>query len=89
MTQCPALLHLLLFLPAPGEADNLSTTQISMMVAMQYPTITMIIEIVTSWVTSDMFNQYPGIASGGWKEVELWTDGDVIRHGKICVMVAV
>jgi hypothetical protein len=34
-----------IFLPAPGEADNISTMRISMTIAAQYPTMTRIIEM--------------------------------------------
>jgi len=39
------LLLLLLFLPAPGEADNLSTMRISKTISAWYPTISLIVDM--------------------------------------------
>ena len=43
--ECPVLLLLLHFLPAHGEADNLSMMMISMTISTQYLTITVIVEM--------------------------------------------
>jgi len=45
---------LLLFLPAPGETDDLSTMRISMMISAQYQTITLIVEMTIQDLTKSV-----------------------------------
>jgi len=54
-----ALLLLLLFLPAPREADNLSTTRISMAISAPYRTITMIVEMAVQNSMTSLFGDHP------------------------------
>jgi len=54
-----ALVLLLPFLPAPGEADDLSTTRISMMILVWYLTIGMSIEMTFQHPTTSLFGDCP------------------------------
>lgn len=58
--KCAALRILQLFLPGPGEGDDLSTTSISMSISTQYRTITMIVKMTTqNWMTR-LISDHPG-----------------------------
>jgi len=53
------LLLLLLFLPPPGEAENLSTMRISMTISAQYQIITMIVKMTIQHLTTSLFSDHP------------------------------
>jgi len=55
-----AQLLLRLLLPAPGEADNLSTTRILMTITVWYPTITMIVRMTIQNLMTNFFGNHPG-----------------------------
>jgi len=55
-----ALLLLLLFLPVPAEADDLSTTRITMKISAWYPPNTMIVEMTIQNPRMSLFGDHPG-----------------------------
>jgi len=54
------LFLLLLFLPAPGEVDFLSTTRIWTMISARYPTIPMIVTMTIQNLMTSHFGEHPG-----------------------------
>jgi len=61
---------LLLFIPAPGEAENPSTTRISLTISARYPSIAMTVEMTMQIPKTSLFGDHPG---------EQWASG----HHKI------
>jgi len=56
--ECAA--HLLLFVPAPGETDDLSTMRIQMTISSWYPTITMIVKMTIQNPTMSLSSNHQG-----------------------------
>ena len=50
----------LLFLPAPGEADDQSTMRITMTISVRYPTISMIVNMTIQNPMTCLFGDHPG-----------------------------
>ena len=67
--EAAALLHHLLLIPTPREADDLFMTRISTTVLVWYPTTLMILKMTIQNLTMSLFGDHPGqqLASGNQK----------------------